>query len=114
MKKELFLLGALSLAGVQGADARVAGPTSAYVVAFVKHPTHCAVMLGGLGRSQDSADPVYASALAKALTDMGGSVPRAIERMKTACSKRGATFVDRPMATSEPRRDRVSNVHRED
>lgn len=94
-----FLL--LCVAAV-GAGAQAAQPREISV--FLQHPSHCAVLVGGLDYAVDSADRAYGEALAAAVSSLGVSASAALSHIRTACLARPAisTDPDRPKSPTSP------------
>ena len=85
-----------------GAAAQAARPHEISV--FLQHPTHCAVLVGGLDYAADSADRAYGEALAAAVSSLGGSAGSAFSHIRTACLALPApsTDPDRPKLPTSP------------
>ena len=86
-----FLLSAAFAAlfvGVTGVHAETSAQTPAEVAAFLESATHCSVLTGGADRAGDGADRAYAEALNRALNAIGGSLPAAVEAMRSVCESR--------------------------
>ena len=94
-----FLL--LCVAAV-GAAAQAVQPNEISV--FLQHSTHCAVLVGGLDHSADEADKTFGTALAAAVSSLGGSAGSALSHIRTACLARPvlSTDPDRPKSPTSP------------
>lgn len=68
------------------------------VIAFIRHPTFCAVLLGGPDRIGDGADKAFGEALATTTTAIGGPAEIALARIQAECAAQPATagVPDRP------------------
>lgn len=82
----------------------IAQPLSGAVDAFIQHPNHCAIYLGGPDHAADSADRQYGEALSAAVSSLGGSADTALSQIRTACLARPATSPDpeRPKSPTSP------------
>ena len=85
-----------------GAEAQAAQPHE--ISAFIQHPNHCAVLVGGTGHAADSADRAFGEALAAAVSSIGGSADSALSHIRTACLASPALSLapERPKSPSSP------------